>query len=280
MYSNRNISFGLGVNNGGTRQGHVFDPRIGSGGLPPGIQGTADKAYTRSVQPNELSQNQLTGLLAQNGTYIQNARQQGLAQAQSRGLLNSSAASGSAQRSAIEGAAPFALQDAQAFGAAAGQNQDALNQMALQQANAAASLNAANAASAGQAEAARLQAASALQRQREQLAFSGEQNQLDRQQQWGMANFQFAGNNWMADQDLSRAMQSTAYGTALGLYGQGISNILNLPNQMFSSGLIGSDYFANPQELSNFFGGFYNAYTPLLQGVFGDLFSDLGFGGG
>ena len=94
-----------------------------------------------------------------------------------------------------------------------------------------------------------------------------------------MANFALQGQNWMSDRDVSRAMQTAAYGTALGLYGQGMSNIINLPNQMFASGLISPEYMANPQEMSQFFGGFYSAYQPVLSGVFGNLFGDLGLGG-
>lgn len=290
MYMNQNQYYNQGGYTGQTTQGYTFDPRVGNGSLPPGFQGTANRAYTRQVQPNELSQNQITGLLSRADPYIANARQRGEEFSAGRGLLNSSAAAGASERAAIEAAAPLAMQDAQMYGTAAGQNLDALNQMALQQLQASTQRGIASSNSAAAAAAAEAQRRAALQLQREQLAFSGEQNQLDRGQQWGMQNLNLLGQNWLgnqnlgrqnwlADQDVGRAMQTASYGTALGLYGQGMQNLINLPNQMFASGLIGSDYFANPQELSNFFGGFYSSYQPLLSGVFNNLFSDLGFGG-
>lgn len=262
-----------------TQQGYTYDNRVGNGALPPGFQGTQNRAYTRDVQGNELSGNHLDTLLSRANPYIANARQRGAEQAAGRGMLNSSAAAGASERAAIESAAPFALQHAQAYGTTAGQNLDALNQMSLAQLASQTSLGTANIGAGAQLGAAEAQARAALQRQREQLAFTGEQSQLDRQQQYGMANFNLQGQNWMSDRDVGRAMQTAAYGTALGLYGQGMSNIINLPNQMFASGLISPEYMANPQEMSNFFGGFYSSYQPLLSGVFGNLFGDLGLGG-
>jgi hypothetical protein len=262
-----------------TPGGFFFNPQVGNGALPQGIQGSANRAYTRDVTQNELSGNQMTGLLAQGGQYIGNARQRGLEQAASRGLLNSSAASGSAERAAIEAAMPMALQQANAYEQAAGQNLQYLNQYLSNDQNNSAQLNAAQMAAGAQSASDWARAQSALQLQREQNAFGGEQNQLDRQQQVGRDMFALGGQNWMENNNLNRGMQSAAYGTALGLYGQGMSNIINLPNQLFSSGLMGEDYFANPEEMSNFFGGFYQAYSPLLQGTFGNLFADLGFGG-
>jgi hypothetical protein len=57
----------------------------------------------------------LNGLLSSDSRYIQLARQQGLRTAQSRGLLNSSLAAGSAEAAAIAAGLPIASQDAQAI---------------------------------------------------------------------------------------------------------------------------------------------------------------------
>ncbi|MBC7431715.1 MAG: hypothetical protein H7345_06565 [Rubritepida sp.] len=56
---------------------------------------------------------QLTGLLAQNSPYLQQARAGGVRTAARRGLLNSSIAAGSGEAAAIAAAAPIASQDAQ-----------------------------------------------------------------------------------------------------------------------------------------------------------------------
>lgn len=69
----------------------------------------------RDVNPDELSSNQLEGILDENGQYVQRARSAGLAQANSRGLLNSSMSAGAAHGAAIDAAMPMAMQQAQAF---------------------------------------------------------------------------------------------------------------------------------------------------------------------
>ena len=56
--------------------------------------------------------NQLAGLLSSNSPYMKAAREAGLRQANSRGLLNSSIAAGNAEAAAIAAAAPIAGQDA------------------------------------------------------------------------------------------------------------------------------------------------------------------------
>lgn len=100
--------------------------------LPQGFSnagGAGNSAYVREVQPNELTSNQLTGLLASNSPYIQQARQQAVNAANGRGLLNSSIAAGNAQGAAIQAGLPIAQQDAAAYATAAGQNQEYLNQI-------------------------------------------------------------------------------------------------------------------------------------------------------
>ena len=102
------------------------------GNLPAGFSNAGrgtDSAYTRQVQPNELTSYQLQGLLASNSPYIQQARRGAVNAANGRGLLNSSIAAGNAQGAAIQAALPIAQQNAQAYGTAAGQNQEYLNQI-------------------------------------------------------------------------------------------------------------------------------------------------------
>jgi hypothetical protein len=167
------------IRNGSYGQRRPTDPSVGNGALPAGFRGAQNRAYVREVQPDELSGNRITGLLDANNPYITNARRRGTEQAGSRGNINSSMAAGAAERSAIEAASPLALQEAGAFGTAAGQNLEYLNQMALEGAR------------DDRAEWDRIAAMEAsaraggdrLQMQREQLAFEGEQRGLDRSHQ-------------------------------------------------------------------------------------------------
>ena len=86
------------------------------------------QASTRTVAPEELSQVQLANITASGAPLMQRAKALGTAQAQSRGLLNTSIAGQAAQNAVIESATPFALQDAEAYGRAAAANQEAEQQ--------------------------------------------------------------------------------------------------------------------------------------------------------
>ena len=89
---------------------------------------TAPAASTaRTITAPETVSGQLNTLLAGDSTYIQSARNAGLATANSRGLLNSSLAAGTAERAAIDAAAPIATSDANIY-AAAGQSAQGANQ--------------------------------------------------------------------------------------------------------------------------------------------------------
>lgn len=89
---------------------------------------TFDPAYL-NTQPNPAApvdiptfllpddatvESRMKGLLAQGSDYMTNARETGLATANSRGLLNSSLAAEASQKAAIESALPIAQQDASA----------------------------------------------------------------------------------------------------------------------------------------------------------------------
>lgn len=68
---------------------------------------------------------QLNTLLKGDSAYIKQAEEAGKEQAASRGLLNTSAAAGSARKAAIGAAVPIATQDAQTYAAAQGREQAA-----------------------------------------------------------------------------------------------------------------------------------------------------------
>lgn len=263
----------------GGGQGFIYDSRIGNAPLPPGMQGTADRAYTRTPQQNELSSWQLNQLVDQNNPYIQQARQQAVEQANSRGGLNSSIAAGNAQRAAIEAAAPFAMQNAGAFGQAAGDNQQYLNQMAQLQNQLSSQERIAqenrNAAGAGAAE----QARAALQLQRERLAFEGEQQGLDRTHQLGMSQFGLGSQLMLGDQQFQQQMLGNLYQTQLGMvrdYGSGLNNMVN---NAFAYGLLNPEFMANPEQMQGLIGGIYNMSGTIFNDMFRNLFNNFGGGG-
>jgi len=184
-----------------------------------GIQGTDNRAYTRNVTGNELVQNQLQGLMNRGGAYMQNAARRGMETANRRGLLNSSIASGSAERASLEAAMPIAQADAGTYGRAQTENLDALNRGLMQERDimnqqTMEGLRAAASGQNAQAQAmlARERMQMELQQQRENLAFQGEMSGLDRSQQQWMAQFGLGA-------DLTRGQQGFGFQSALGQQG-------------------------------------------------------------
>lgn len=90
----------------------------------------------REVQPEDTVAWQMDNLLDKGSRYITSARQRGVEQAASRGLLNSSLAAGSAERAAIEAALPIAQQDASTYFSQGINNQNLANQFSLARQNA------------------------------------------------------------------------------------------------------------------------------------------------
>lgn len=180
------LDTGLELSQTQPRPNDPYDSRIGNGALPAGFQGSQNRAYTRDVQGNELMGQRLGALIAGNSAYMRNAVNRGREQAASRGMLNSSMAAGSAQRAAIEAASPIAAQEAQAYIQGASENQRWLNERASEIDR----RMAAEASARGAGAQAGAMAATALQSQRERLAFEGEQRGLDRTQALFMADRQ------------------------------------------------------------------------------------------
>ena len=273
--TNRRQQTGTTTATGGG-QGFVYDQRIGNNPLPTGIQGTANRAYTRTPQSNELVENRLNGLLSQNNPYIQNARQRSAEQSNSRGLLNSSIAAGAGERAAIESALPIASQDASAFGAAAGQNQDALNQMAQLESQLASQRDIAGMQTGAQMSIAELNANSALQRQREQLAYSGEQQGLDRQHQLGMVGYNAQWSDWLSgnqsNRQLNNDMMSNLYNTQLGMTRDYSSFMNNTISNAFAYGMFNPEFMANPQQMRDLIGGIYSTSQPIFSNFFNSMF--------
>lgn len=155
----------------------------GGGGGAGQASGGQATATTRSVEGNQLVQNQLTGLLSGNSAYMQNATRAGLSRASARGNLNSSMSAGAAQRAAIDAGLPIAAQDASWYGRTAADNMDAQNRASIENAG-----NATSASIAGaQNQSAMAQAILRSRQDREQAALG--------------RNFEREGNIWESEED-------------------------------------------------------------------------------
>lgn len=254
--------------------------------VPAGFNTSNEHAYTRQVQGDELVENRMIGLMDSNNPWMRNARSRGEQFALRRGGINSAIAAGQGERSAIEGAMPIASQDAATVSRVGSENLGYLNQgmfmnrelqnrLATASAGAGASMYAADrsydAARYGQDEQTR--------RQREQLAYSGEQAGLDRAHQYGMAGFEWgmrdsmANNdiqreNWMADQNFGREIAGMA-ATLPAL------NFLQWSNNLMDLAMQDPDLY-DPQVISNMLNGFGNIFGPQM----GNMFRNLLMGGG
>ena len=91
----------------------------------------ATPASTRAITTEETAAGQLNNMLADNSTYIQSARANGMIVANSRGGINSGLAAGISEKAAIDAAAPIAAQDAATY-AASGLSAQNANQNAEQ----------------------------------------------------------------------------------------------------------------------------------------------------
>lgn len=270
-----------------------------------GIQGTDNRAYTRNVTGNELVQNQMQGLMNRGGAYMQNAARRGLETANRRGLLNSSIAAGSAERSALEAAMPIAQADAATFGRTQSENMESLNRGLMQERDILnqQTLEGRRQAGAGiqaglQAQLAREQMALDLQRQRENLAFSGEQQGLDRSQQQWLAQFglgadltrgqqgfgfQSALSRQGFDQDIGRMSLQDFYNTRQGQqdtinqmtmmeYGMGVQAMGNFYNRFGDAFFDEPDVYADPyvqQAIMNFGQNFRPQFSSLFNRYYG-----------
>jgi hypothetical protein len=237
-----------------------------------GIQGTDNRAYTRNVTGNELVQNQLQGLMNRGGAYMQNAARRGMETANRRGLLNSSIASGSAERSSLEAAMPIAQADAGTYGRAQTENLDALNRGLMQERDimnqqTMEGLRAAASGQNAQAQAilARERMQMELQQQRENLAFQGEMSGLDRSQQQWMAQFGLGA-------DLTRGQQGFGFQGALNQQGFGF-DMARMGQQFQYEDMAAQRDFRN-SILGTEFGSRINLNNQWQQNFMASYFSD------
>lgn len=113
-YANKNPDFGWD-------QGVTNTDKVDVSGINP---------VTREVTEPELVRSQLSGLLNSDSKFIQDARRQGLEQANAVGGLGGTVGVGASMQAAIRAALPIAESDAQAYRQAASENMTALNQFA------------------------------------------------------------------------------------------------------------------------------------------------------
>lgn len=219
-----------------------YDPRIGNGALPTGIQGSGNRAYTRDVQGNELAQQQMAQITSQNSPLMRNAQMQGARQANARGMLNSSMASEASQNAVIQNAMPMALQDAQAYQTAAGQNLQYLNQRDIANMQDQTQREGQWASTQNQI----LSNEGALQRQRENLAYSGEQEELGRRYGFQMAGLE---NQFGTERDFRN------YGFDLGRMNQQYRNEFDYGQMAEDTNMRRQVYADQYNRTQNYFDG-------------------------
>lgn len=260
--------------------------------LPGGTMFSDGRAYTRNVNANETVAGQLQGLLDTNNPYLRQGLNRANRQAQAMGMGRSSIAVGNAQAALVNAALPIASQDAATYGTAAGQNQSQLNnnlmqerdirnQIVMEQERIAAG----DRANAGNNATARYGQDMQLQLQREGLAFTGEQNQLDRLQQFavGAQNFNYdigrmnndysnrdalASNetfrqDWLANNNYNRDINRS-------LINAGITNTTGLYQYLTQAAIDNPDVY-DPEA--------YNGMLNFFSSQFSDMFANV-FGGG
>lgn len=238
------------------------------GALPPGVTGQQGTAYTRTVQPDELVENRMNGLLSRNSEWTRVNEDAAYRRANARGIADSSVGLQAGRLAAIESALPIATADAGRYGAVGDQNLGYLNQMALQQEGDATSRYNAelghNASIYG--------ADMGLTRQREDLAYQGEQAGLQRSFQDYMARQGFA------EQQI-RDMIQQGYGQQNAALDAGLGLLSQSQNFRYSAGLsaMNNPYILQNQEA---FGGFMNWIQGDAPVLMNDLFNmAFGLGG-
>jgi hypothetical protein len=105
----------------------LLSPRTTNGNapLPSGIT-SGDQGYTRMVQPNELASTHMEQLGRGDNRILQQARARGVRAGASRGGINSNLAAAGGEEAWLGAAGDVAMQQAGAYGTAAGQNLSSL----------------------------------------------------------------------------------------------------------------------------------------------------------
>jgi hypothetical protein len=242
---------------------------------PAGIYGVGKDGSGTAIgtlTDNEYVSKNLNGLLNENGQYIQQARQQAVGQANSRGALNSSIAAGNAQGAAIQSALPIAAGDASNALSLQESNLNNLSKSETANIGANAEMSSAAAAAGASMYSADANNRGALLRQQDQLAFTGEQNQLNYQRSLGMSQQQYYENS---------ALSAQGYQQNLGLdqFNLGAS-LLQGQQQFYSNAGIQAmndpAIMGNPQAFGGYLQFLMNPFSQSIDNVFGNIFGNVG----
>ena len=223
-----------------------YDNRIGAGGLPSGIFGSANRAYVGQQPGNQSSFGLVNRYTASSSPMIRQAENKAANQAASRGLLNSSIAAGAGRAAAIDAAGQFASQDSAQNTQLMLKNIDVLNEQAGNQAMADMQRTMSGAFADANNAQAEMDRQTRLQLQREALAFEGEQGQLGRIHEADIGRqgygFQRGLNEQNYGYDLGR--METEYGYDLGRGAQQIGGQRALANDQYgyNRGLADQEY--------------------------------------
>ena len=215
---------------------------------------------TREVQPGELVEERLSGLLGSDSKFIQDARRQGLEQANALGGLGGSVGAGASMQAAIRAGLPIAQADAATMTAAAAQNMDALNnfgqlnlqratQLELTQIDARTRQQITQIGTSAQMAAARLQSAN----QRD-IAFADNATKLQMAEMSGqiqdrLARFQFEYNSMLLDQETTGKLQNTALSGKYSLEQMEINRRMN--EELAYLGMVTGSYDTFMERIAN-----------------------------
>lgn len=249
--------------------------------VPPGFSTSNPHAYTRQAQPGELVEHRIVPLLSSTNPYIQNARQRGVEFAARRGGVNSAIAAGSAERAAIESALPIASQDAETMRRTGSENLDALNRGLFLERELANRLAVAGAGAAASMYAADVQREIAfrgfqeeLRRQRERLAFEGEQRGLDRAHEMMMTNLTMNWRDLLATNDALRQewLESARFDREIigSVANLGARTLAEFMNNLGNAALDDPSVF-DPYLVNNFAVMFSSILNNILPSVFSGL---------
>lgn len=228
----------------------------GGGGYNPNFLGTKEDLLNPVAGTDQVSRS-LQAFLDPNSAYMRNAAQRGVEMAAARGGVNSSIASGSAQRAALEAVQPFVAQavdvDQQKYKLLgqdylAEKGYSANSQLQNQLADKNSSLQSALAQYRGGLEMSMADKNNAFQQTRDQ--YQGELQMSLNQQR---ANT----DNWLSQQNFGRA-----------LYGQSFSNSMGMLNQVQQYGLEDPELYT-PEVMSGYTNFFQQNMNDLLSRYFG-----------
>jgi hypothetical protein len=239
------------------------------------------QATTREVQDNELVATQMSNLLNSDSKFMQDARRQGLEQANAFGGLGGTAGAMASMQAAMRSALPIATADAQAFRDAAKGNMDALNQFAMLNAQRSTQMDLANLDARTKMETTRIGTSAQLAQAKLQDAMQRDLSMLDAETklrvtemggkiQERMADAQFKYSALLADQQGAIDAQLTGMKGEYGLADTGLGGYYNLENTKLQA-KVERERIAAQREASytSAVAGAFDSYTGAMSALNG-----------